>query len=259
MSGCNIPTGAKGDQGDQGPAGPQGLQGVPGAQGEPGEVANQGDTGGTGATGPQGIPGVQGDPGVAGAQGIQGVPGLVGADGPQGIQGIQGIQGDSGDIAFDTNWTAYSAVIGANLRFVDHPTPPVAATPIVSSSITSQSITYKKVGKTVWMNIDLEVNIIWSNAVPPIFTMELDMPLGPDTAFSKYSSIMRSERLVTGTGTWEAIDQMDPPATAFVLNRLGDLSIASAADHMISSVFRGEITVLNQDFRFSAQIVVDVV
>jgi hypothetical protein len=171
-----IPVGPKGDKGDKGdtgpagPAGPQGEQGVAGSQGEKGEAGDPGPQG------PKGDKGDTGDRGPAGPQGIQGVAGPKGDkgdDGDPGPAGPAGPAGPSGDIAFSTAWT------NVNPSDID----------FGIGSTTSTDSSYLIVGKTMFVNIMLELNLANAGGLPITTTVEITLA-GSNTAAKEVRSVM---------------------------------------------------------------------
>lgn len=194
-SGCldiKVPVGQKGDKGDKGDAG---EQGDPGPQGEIGPAGPQGDPGPQGIQGPVGLTGPIGPAGPAGPQGLPGPTGATGAtgatgpQGPQGIQGPQGDQGPSGDIAFQNPFTSFGFVSGVSLILVNHPAPPSPITGTPTFTITSDNSKYNKIGKTIFANIDLKLNVV-QPAIPTRVNFGFQMVLPGDTANSTFISLL---------------------------------------------------------------------
>lgn len=189
-----VPVGPKGDKGDAGatgvagPTGSQGPTGVAGATGATGPQGIQGDPGIQGPQGPQGPTGPQGSAGIQGPTGPTGATGPIGLTGPIGPIGPQG---PSGDITFEDPYAVFAFAVGVNLLVVDHPAPPNPITGTPTFTITTDNSKYLVVGKTIFLNVDLMLNVIQpANPGRVTFRFDMVLPGGPDTGNGKFLSLL---------------------------------------------------------------------
>lgn len=171
-----IPVGPKGDKGDVGPAGPKGDPGVQGEQGVAGPQGEKGDTGDPGPQGPQGDKGDTGERGPAGPQGPAGVAGPKGDKGDTGDPGPAGPTGPagpSGDISFSSSWTDLS----------------VSDIDFGIGTATSSNSSYLIVGKTLFLNIDIEFNLANLSGLTVDNDIDITIP-GSNTAAKRVRSLV---------------------------------------------------------------------
>lgn len=157
--------GDKGDKGDTGETGSRGPQGEQGPQGIQGIQGVQGPTGPAGETGPQGPAGPTGETGATGATGPQGPAGPAGPGVPTG--------GTAGQVLAKVDSTDY------NTQWVNQ------------SGGGSSYPTIKKVyNSSVYRDVLMFIDIMWSNTTPPAetmaswltFTFEKTYPTDPNSA-----------------------------------------------------------------------------